>query len=307
MKNENMGVDDLYLAPETAQLEEAAQIAQATIEEEKFLFYLQYDANQKEYLLSILETAGAIVEDDDEEDHVLATMMNMTQLAFIKQLDCVERVKTDEGINPFLAEEAEKDQQNDEVSTVPTDDETTQSAHIVAFMADHVSASTAKTNNIATAIAEEQAQDSGVSVTSVTASVTSSCCTGPTNSSLANAKEISDESNTSGSISCPGAEQWFRFTATRTGKYTIYTTGSLIQSGLCTIMPTVICSMGRLPFSVSINVPAIKHVFVPSQGLLVAEPDDEFGSGFCDLYIELAETAPASAPIPVAATVPQFH
>lgn len=30
MKNENMGGDDLYLAPETAQLEEAAQIAQAT-------------------------------------------------------------------------------------------------------------------------------------------------------------------------------------------------------------------------------------------------------------------------------------
>ncbi len=231
MKNENMGVDDLYLAPETEQLEEAAQIAQATIEEEKFLFYLQYDANQKEYLLSILETAGAIVGGDHEECDTLSTRMNMTQLAFIKQLDCVERVKTDEGITPFLAEEAEKDQQNDEVSTVPTDDETTRSAHIVAFMADHVSASTAKTDNIATAIAEEQAQDSGVSVTSVTASVTSSCCTSPTNSSLANAKEISDESNTSGSISCPGAEQWFRFTATRTGKYTIYTTGSLDTIG----------------------------------------------------------------------------
>ena len=231
MKNENMGVDDLYLAPETEQLEEAAQIAQATIEEEKFNFYLQYDANQKEYLLSILETAGAIVGGDHEECDTLSTRMNMTQLAFIKQLDCVERVKTDEGITPFLAEEAEKDQQNDEVSTVPTDDETTRSAHIVAFMADHVSASTAKTDNIATAIAEEQAQDSGVSVTSVTASVTSSCCTGPTNSSLANAKEISDESNTSGSISCPGAEQWFRFTATRTGKYTICTAGSLDTIG----------------------------------------------------------------------------
>ena len=88
--------------------DEAKEISQSAHSNEKFPFALQYDSNQKEFLLSMLEAVGAIVEDDDDDGHILATMMNMTQLAFIKQLDCVERVKTDEGINPFLAEEVDK-------------------------------------------------------------------------------------------------------------------------------------------------------------------------------------------------------
>ena len=56
----------------------------------------------------MLQMVGAAVETDDDEGHMFETRMNMMQLAFIKRLDCVERVKTDEGINPFLAEEAEK-------------------------------------------------------------------------------------------------------------------------------------------------------------------------------------------------------
>lgn len=86
--------------------DEAKEISQSTVSDEKFPFALQYDSKQKELLLSLLQMVGAIVEDDDEEGHMLATMMNMTQLAFIKLLDCVERVKNDEDINPFLAEEA---------------------------------------------------------------------------------------------------------------------------------------------------------------------------------------------------------
>lgn len=43
---------------------------------------------------------------------------------------------------------------------------------------------------------------------------------------MENAKRISDESNTGGCICCPGSEQWFVFTAARTGRYTILTTGS---------------------------------------------------------------------------------
>lgn len=42
---------------------------------------------------------------------------------------------------------------------------------------------------------------------------------------------IPDKSYTSGFICCPCAEQLFRFTATRTGKYTICTTGSLDTIG----------------------------------------------------------------------------
>ena len=102
----NISEEEIVLAPPTELFDEAKDIAQNTTAEEKFPFALQYDANQKEFLLSLLQTAGSIVENDDEEGHVLATMMNMTQLAFIKRLDCVERVRTDEGLNPFLAEEA---------------------------------------------------------------------------------------------------------------------------------------------------------------------------------------------------------
>ena len=104
----NVSEEEIVLAPPTELYDEAKEIAQNTTDDEKFPFMLHYDANQKEHLLSMLGMVGAIVEDDDDDGHVLATMMNMTQLAFIKQLDCVERVKTDEGINPFLAEEAVK-------------------------------------------------------------------------------------------------------------------------------------------------------------------------------------------------------
>ena len=107
-KEANMYEEEIILAPHTELLDEATEISQSTMSDEKFFFALQYDTNQKEFLLSMLGTVGAIVENDDDDGHILATMMNMTQLAFIKQLDCVERVKTDEGINPFLAEEADK-------------------------------------------------------------------------------------------------------------------------------------------------------------------------------------------------------
>ena len=49
--------------------------------------------------------------------------------------------------------------------------------------------------------------------------------------SMETAATISDESYTSGYICCPGAEQWFKFVATRTGQYTICTTGNLDTIG----------------------------------------------------------------------------
>ena len=128
----NVSEENIVLAPPVELFDEAKDIAQNSNSDEKFPFTLQYDSNQKEFLLSMLESVGGIVENEDDDGHVLATMMNMTQLAFIKQLDCVERVKTDEGINPFLAEEAVKltpiqqEQQgdkalDDEVQVVGTD------------------------------------------------------------------------------------------------------------------------------------------------------------------------------------------
>ena len=60
--------------------------------------------------------------------------------------------------------------------------------------------------------------DDGIATASVT-----DC---PTNTSMATAQTIALESNVSGSICCPGAEQWFKFTTTEAGEYTIYTEGS---------------------------------------------------------------------------------
>ena len=240
MNTKNLCEEEITLAPQTEIFEEAKEIAEKTAEDEKFPFALHYDANQKDFLLSVLKTAGAIVEDDDEKGHVLSTWMNMTQLAFIKRLDCVERVRTDEGINPFLAEEAVKltpiqqYQQEDayldgEVQEVITDiDDKTlevQTELTVNRMTD--------TGFEAVAMAEADQENDGIAVASVAASArsSSSSCPCPTNVSVETAATISDESYTSGCICCPGTEQWFKFVATRSGQYTICTTGNLDTVG----------------------------------------------------------------------------
>lgn len=237
MKNENVkeiiSEEEITLAPPVELFDEVKEISQSTLSDEKFPFALQYDSNQKEFLLSMLEAVGAIVEDDD--GHILATMMNMTQLAFIKQLDCVERVKTDEGINPFLAEEAvkltpiqqEDKALDDEVQLAVTDidPETLEVQTEIALNR------TIDVELEAVSITETEQADGDIAVASVTATARSSCCPCPTNVSMETAATISDESYTSGYICCPGAEQWFKFVATRTGQYTICTTGNLDTVG----------------------------------------------------------------------------
>lgn len=234
----NVSEENIILAPPVELFDEAKEIAKITVGDDKFPFMLHYDANQKEHLLSMLGMVGAIVEDDDDDGHVLATMMNMTQLAFIKQLDCVDRVKTDEGINPFLAEEAVKltpiqqEQQedealDDEVQVVVTDID----PETLEVQTEIVLNRTTDAELEAVAIAATEKTDSDIAVASVTTTARSSCCPCPTNVSMETAATISDESYTSGYICCPGTEQWFKFVATRTGQYTICTTGSLDTIG----------------------------------------------------------------------------
>jgi hypothetical protein len=242
--------------------EEAREIAQSTHSDEKFPFTLQYDSNQKKFLLSMLRTVGAIVEDDDDDGHILATMMNMTQLAFIKQLDCVERVKTDEGINPFLAKEAVKftpiqeDQQEEapldgEVQEVITDidDET------LEVQTELVVNRTVDANLEVITPAEVAEDNDGIAVASVAASARSSCSSCPTNTTQSNAQNIAVETLVSGCICCPGTEQWFKFTVPQTKKFTIFTTGSLdtigTLSGCC--LPEAITNddyAGRVNFRI---------------------------------------------------------
>ena len=72
----NVSEENIILAPPVELFEEAKEIAQSTKSDEKFPFSLHYDANQKELLVSMLGTVGAVVEDDDEESHTLSTQMN---------------------------------------------------------------------------------------------------------------------------------------------------------------------------------------------------------------------------------------
>lgn len=206
----NVSEEEIVLAPPTELIEEAKEIEQNTKTDEKFPFDLQYDANQKEFLLSMLETVGAVVEADDEDGHVLSAMLNMTQLAFIKRLDAVERVKNDEGNNPFLAEEAEAATREAASELIA---EPMQAAQVMTLAMEDV--------------AEANADDS---IAVACEDGTGSCCC-PSNDSMATAQTIAVETMVSGYICCPGAEQWFKVTLPRATQYTIFTTGSLDTVG----------------------------------------------------------------------------
>ena len=108
IESANTGEEEIILASPEELTDEAQEIAQSTKSDEKYPFTLYFDANQKDFLLSMLHTVGAIVETNDEDVYILNTRMNMTQLELIKRLDCVERVQTDEG-NLFIVNgESEK-------------------------------------------------------------------------------------------------------------------------------------------------------------------------------------------------------
>ena len=51
----NASEENIILAPPVELFDEATEISQSTHSNEKFPFALQYDSNQKEFLLSMLE------------------------------------------------------------------------------------------------------------------------------------------------------------------------------------------------------------------------------------------------------------
>ena len=197
----NTGEEKIILASPEELTDEAQEIAQSTKSDEKYPFALYYDSNQKDFLLSMLHTVGAIVETNDEDVYILNTRMNMTQLELIKRLDCVERVQTDEG-NLFIDGESEKtvSVKQDLKELTLTENESTE-PNVNEKM-------TASSNSLAEA---------------------SYCC--PANTNMESAQEIEVEKPESGNICCPGAEQWFKFTTSQSDTYTIYTTGSLDTVG----------------------------------------------------------------------------
>lgn len=202
MENKKNEIEEVYLAADTGKLEEAAWIAETTGEHEKFVFYLHYDVVQKELLMSLLETSGAVITGENEDERVISALLNMEQLALVKSSGCIERVGSDEGANPYLSENAGN-------SDPDVDDR----------QKDAEAGDVVEENNASGTPAELSEELSA-------AEVTTAVCPCPGNQNMENAKRISDESNTGGCICCPGSEQWFVFTAARTGRYTILTTGS---------------------------------------------------------------------------------
>jgi len=196
-------------------IEEGRNIAQNTITDEKYSFNLYYDANQKDSLLFLLHTVGAIVEKEDRDLNILDTMMNMTQLAYIKRSDCVEKVRTNKGYNPFLIE--------DEVKINFADEKQQEFESSI----DNMGTVPIMMINEGT---EEMFDETDISVMSMDVAMASECGS-PENTSFQTAQEIEVENLVSGEICCPGAEQWFKFTVPHNGTYTIYTTGALDTVG----------------------------------------------------------------------------
>ena len=227
--NEN----EILLSPPTGVLEEAKKIAVNTKADESFLFALLYDVNNKEFLLSILQTLGINILSDDEEQHILHIKMNMTQLSFIKLLHCVERVSTAEESNPLFSKKenmfsvffkGHDDQQNTENDIVGEQDFPKEAMKTYALPVKAIDTEQIHEDNNSSIIKTSI----DTIATHTTSLCYSNCCD---NTSMETAIKISVGSHTGGYICCPGASQWFKFTAPKTGQYTIYTTGSLDTIG----------------------------------------------------------------------------
>ena len=209
MNEKEMGASEIYLAPQTEVFDQAAEIAQTTVADTKYPFVLEYDLNEKEYLLSVLNAAGAVVTEENDSANSMTVSMNMSQLRLIKSLDCITRVKTDEGKSMRRAAFDAPQMNNKAVATAAAEAQVMTLANDEVMVANEV--------NVASA-------DDGIAVACV-----SGCTTG--NNTKETALEIPVEKVVNGCICCPGAEQWFKFTVPEEKNYTIFTKGSLDTVG----------------------------------------------------------------------------
>ena len=197
-----IGAEEIVLAPDEEIYAEAAQIATASAEDVKYPFIIKYDVNWKEFLLGMIDKCGGVVK-EEINDTELAVSVNMAQLKFIKELDCVEKISEyEDEFLTLLRKEKNATMQNAQTMTLTADEPVAMSA-------------------------VEATEGAEASVACVTSS--STCC--QSNSTMETAREIQLEQLVSGQICCPGAEQWFKFTTAGSGTYTIYTTGSLDTEG----------------------------------------------------------------------------
>ena len=209
----NISEETIVLAPPEELRNNAKQIALNTTADKKFPFVIIYDANQKSFLFSMLQDAGVVINKYDEENYKVHTLMNMTQLAFIKSLDGIKYIEEETSDSISIQENNTNTMQSNELYIE-------QSAIIEPAISNYSVENTTINLDI---------QPNNVEMTSVSSTNAHSNC--PDNSSMESAMTILPGISVACNICCPGAEEWFKFTVNKSDRYTIFTTGGLDTIG----------------------------------------------------------------------------
>ena len=201
--------NELVLETNENILEEAREIAIKNANDKRSTFILSYDVNQRDTLVSVLQTLDSEIVSEENEGHTMTVHMNMAQLKLVKSMDCVTKVSNiKETFFETVTTESEKGETPRQTMTL-SDDATAQEISVLS-VGGNESVSMA-------CIDDECSSDSG--------------CSDFDNTTMHNPKELRIDSFLIGRICCPGAEQWFVFAVPETGEYTIYTTGDLDTEG----------------------------------------------------------------------------
>ncbi|MBR2019654.1 MAG: hypothetical protein IKA05_04575, partial [Clostridia bacterium] len=205
--------EEITLAPQTEIFEEAKRIAAESAGAATDSFIMKYDANQKDFLIGVLTEPGCTVTKDKDETNTMTATMNMEQLRFLINLECVKNIHK-VLIRNYLEEE------------------------ILAARAAEKEESAA---SVATPMMLSANEEEGVAVASVqTVAETAG-------SSMATAISLPLESWVDGCICCPETDWiWYKFTVPSNAEnttYTVHTYGSLNMIGaLCNSGGTVLAS-----------------------------------------------------------------
>ena len=209
MKENEIGAEEIYLAPENEILEEAKKVSVLSENMKKYPFVIYYNPHQKKFLFSVVETMKCVFEENAEEYYIFVEL-NMEELKLIKSLSCVERVRGKEFFDD-LSEPCESLL----TKNLLTRNDSYDIINSINFSSDSISISSENGADVASTV-------------SLTSSC-SSCCN--ENCDMLTAYELTLGTWTAGRISCPGGSAWYKFTAKSNFDYTIWTKGYLDTIG----------------------------------------------------------------------------
>ncbi len=197
---------EIYLEPEKI-IKNAEEIAEKSKNDEKFVFRIQYESAARQVVLAEISRLDCEIINQSDSDSTVTVRISMPQLAAIKTLNCIENVDTAE-----------------EIGT-----ENTVNKKVLHNVEKYDTIS----------IKTENEPDLSASVQMDTNSAIAPLCYGGGSSCIDNSNTMQTAHYLplalwkEGSICCPGAEQWYRFTASisEADTYTIYTSGSLDTVG----------------------------------------------------------------------------